>query len=806
MLRRLDRYLLREILGPFGLGLLVYTFILLVQQFFEIADWVIKRGIPATTVAQLLLYLMPSIVVLTLPMALLLGVLLGIGRLASDSELVALRAGGISVYRLVPAVALLSLAVAVFNTWLMVEVKPRWNLAFTQLTTEASASTLSAQFEPRVFYNEFQGQVLYVFDAPPRGGSWEGVFLATAVLGAEAPNEVIFARSGRLELLDSGERVELSLEDAVQHTFDVARPDRYETRRYDKLRLLLVDRFKSSRQERLAASQEVRGMTLMELQEVAADPKRSPDQRNLARVEIHKMFAIPAAALVLGLLALPLAYNNRRGGKSSGFALSIGIVVLYHVLITQGEEAAAVGKLPAGLAMWLPNIVLGAAGLALIVARNRDRSPIPRALRDGTLLRALARRGRRLLAELASVAGRRSGRSRPPGTAAGATGGRFAAARPARGRIVLRVPKFRLRFPNLIDRYVLRRFAFVFVLVLLSAVALRAVADFTENIDDILKNKPTTATVVRYYKYQALQMAFEVSPLAVLVTTLVTFSLLQRTNEVIACRALGVSLYRLALPAVVAALAIAVGATFLQARVLPASNQKVADSKDRIKGRTPQRMLRSADKQWLLGQGRFMYNYLSFDERSSTIRRLQVFEFDDQRRIVARLFAEEARHTPSGWRLQDGWARTFDGREQLDYRPFVEPIAVDLPEAPGYFAAEVRRPSQMTFGELAAYVGTLRDAGQPQPKYEVALYNKVAFPVGAVVMALVGLPFSFRLQRKGALYGLGVSIVLGIVFLAVYAFFSTLGEVGALPAIVAVWSPSALFSLLAGYLFLGVRS
>jgi len=803
-MRRLDRYLLREILGPFGLGLLVYTFILLVQQFFDIADWVIKRGIPAATVAQLLLHLLPSIVVLTLPMALLLGVLLGVGRLASDSELIALRAGGVSVYRLVPAVAGLSLLVALFNTWLMVEVKPRSNRAFTQLTTEASARTLSAQFEPRVFYNEFQGQVLYVFDAPPRGGSWEGVFLATAVLGADQPNEVIAARRGRLELLDGGERVELSLEDAVQHTFDIARPDRYETRRYEKLRLLLVDRFKSSRQERLAASQEVRGMDLAELRAVTTDPKRAQDQRNLARVEIHKMFAIPGAAIVLGLLALPLAYNNRRGGKSSGFALSIGIVVLYHVLITQGEEAAAVGKLPAGLAMWLPNLLLGAAAIAMIVARNHDRSPIPRALRDGTLGRALVRWIGRAFAALASRSRRRGGRAAGSTRARDARG--MSAARPGPGRIVLRVPKLRLRFPNLIDRYVLRRFAFVFVLVLLSAVALRAVADFTENIDDILKNKPTTSTVVRYYKYQALQMAFDVSPLAVLVTTLVTFSLLQRTNEVVACRALGISLFRIALPAVVAALSVAAATTFLQAQVLPASNQKVADAKDRIKGRTPQRMLRSADKQWLLGQGRFMYNYLSFDQRTATISRLQVFEFDDQRRIVARLFAEEARHSASGWRLERGWARTFDGREQVDFRPFVDPIAVDLPEDPGYFAAEVRRPAQMTFGELAEYVATLRESGQPQPKYEVALHNKVAFPVGAVVMALVGLPFSFRLQRKGALYGLGISIVLGIVFLAVYAFFSTLGEVGALPAIVAVWSPSAIFSLLAGYLFLGVRS
>lgn len=801
-MRRLDRYLLREILGPFGLGLLVYTFILLVQQFFEIADWVIKRGIPGTTVAQLLLHLLPSIVVLTLPMALLLGVLLGVGRLASDSELIALRAGGVSVYRLVPAVAMLSLLVALFNVWLMVAVKPTSNRAFTQLTTEASARTLSAQFEPRVFYNEFQGQVLYVFDAPPRGGTWEGVFLATAVLGADQPNEVIAARRGRLELLDGGERVELALDDAIQHTFDLSRPDRYETRRYEKLRLLLVDRFKSSRQERLAANQEVRGMTLDELRAVTTDPRRGPDQRNLARVEIHKMFAIPAAAIVLGLLALPLAYNNRRGGKSSGFALSIGIVVLYHVLITQGEEAAAVGKLPAGLAMWLPNLLLGGVAVAMIVARNRDRSPIPKFVRDGTLWRSLARRIRGAFSMLGTR--RRDGRASAVAPASAGRGAAAATARP--GRIVLRVPKLRLRFPNLVDRYVLRRFAFIFVLVLLSAVALRIVADFTENIDDILKNKPTTSTVVRYYKYQALQMAFDVSPLAVLVTTLVTFSLLQRTNEIVACRALGISLYRIALPAIVAAMAVALATTFLQAQVLPASNQKVADAKDRIKGRTPQRMLRSADKQWLLGQGRFMYNYLSFDQRNTTIGRLQVFEFDDQRRIAARLFAETARHSPSGWLLERGWARSFDGREQVDYRPFSEPIAVDLPENPDYFAAEVRRPAQMTFRELADYVATLRDSGQPQPKYEVALHNKVAFPVGAVVMALVGLPFSFRLQRKGALYGLGVSIVLGIVFLAVYAFFSTLGEVGALPAVVAVWSPSAIFSLLAGYLFLGVRS
>jgi lipopolysaccharide export system permease protein len=112
----------------------------------------------------------------------------------------------------------------------------------------------------------------------------------------------------------------------------------------------------------------------------------------------------------------------------------------------------------------------------------------------------------------------------------------------------------------------------------------------------------------------------------------------------------------------------------------------------------------------------------------------------------------------------------------------------------------------MTFGELADYVDQLRETGRPEPRYEVALHNKIAFPVGSVVMALVAFPFVFRMQRRGALYGLGVAIALGFSFILIYALFRTLGEVGALPPIIAVWSPSALFSMFAAYLFLGVRT
>lgn len=804
VLRRLDRYVLSELIGPLGLGLLVYTFILLMQTFFRLAEMIIKRGLPAGTVGRLLLYNLPSIVVLTLPMSFLLAVLVGVGRLASDSELVALRASGVSLFRILRPVMLLAAMLAVFNTYLMLELLPRGNSAYLRLFLDIATRTLGSQFEPRVFYNEFQGKILYVFDIQPGSEEWRGVFLADSILSPDRPTDVLVAEKGRLELSPDGEQVSIRLEGAVQHSYDITRPDRYETRRYERLRMVLRDRFASEERVKMFARKSARSMSWSEAGAAAVDPTTTPQARASARVQRHKFFSIPVACLVFGLLALPLAFNNRRGGKSSGFAFSIGIVVVYWVLLSQGEKAAIAGEVSPATAMWLPNLLMGGVGLLMLVAKNRDRSLLPAGLRARLRIAPIWGRARRAVA--ARLPSRRRRMGEDGGLAGGPPDATATSRRAAARRVVLRLPRLRLRFPNLIDRYVLRMFFFVFLLVLASGVSLLIVTDFTENVDEMMKHRPPGAVIARYYKYQSLQLAYDIAPIAVLVTTLVTFSLMSRSNEVTACRALGISLYRMALPAFGGAVAIAGLFALLQAEVLPASNLKVAEARAVIKGQPLQRFARSADRQWQMGRGRFMYNFLHFDETNSALQRLQVFEFDPAGRLAARLYAEEGRFDGQGWILARGWTRTFDGREQLAYRPFPRAVEVDLEEPPAFFAEEPRRPDQMTYRELRSFAGELRASGRPQPKYEVALHNKLAFPVGSIVMALVGFPFAFRLERRGALYGLGVSIALGLVFILVFAFFTTLGEVAALPAAVAVWSPSLLFSLLAAYLFLGVRS
>jgi LPS export ABC transporter permease LptG/LPS export ABC transporter permease LptF len=787
---RLNRYLLTEILGPLVLGFLVYTFILLIRFLFQSAEMIIRRGLPVSIVGKLLLLTLPNIVVLTLPMSLLFGTLIAVGRLSSDSELIAMRACGMSLLTLYRPILLLSGLLTILNTLLMVYVLPWGNHALQALALEITTQTVAQQVEPRVFYEEWEGKVVYVFEVQPGSKRWKGVFLAEAIPASE-DNQITVADWGEVLVDPAGERVVLRLYNAVRHKWNLSSPDRYEINRSKRLDLVLDDQFSSEQKAKMSVSKGLRELTLPELRDLLKDPTATAEQRNLAQVEIHKKFSIPVACLVFGLFALPLGINNRRGGKASGFALSIAVLILYYVLLNNGEEAARFGRIPPWLAMWSPNLLLAGAGVFLLVRRNRDKSlllsRIDRWIREdlwGGLL---------FLRRLRRSKIREHRQRRLPAT-------------PAK-RVLLRLPRPRIVFPNLLDRYVVRLFSWVFLLVVISGISLFMIFDLSENIDEILKNKVGTGLVLSYYKYLSLQMFYEIAPVVVLVTTLMTFSLLSRTNEITACKALGMSLYRLSLPALASALLITGFCGYLESSVLPASNEKVAKLKDRIHGKQAARTYRRADRQWLFGKRRYIYNYIHYDPDQPSLQRLQVFDFDDQHQLTRRLYAESARYIGgNAWVFSKGWTRIFRSGQFPTYQPFPGSIVVQGFETPDYFDSEIRPPEQMRYGELKDYIRELQESGQAVPELQVELANKIALPVASLIMALVALPFAFRLGRQGALYGIGISLVLGFVFMGVFAFFSKLGQAGALPPAVAVWTPGTFFALLSSYLFLRVRT
>lgn len=799
-MRRLDRYVLREILGPLTLGFLVYTSLLVIQLLFKTAEMIIRKGLPLSVMGEIVLLSLPNIVVLTIPMALLFGILIAVGRLSSDSEIVALRASGVGLSRLYRPILLLSTVLTVANLALSVWVLPWGNHRLIVRQLELGAQSVSSQVQPRVFYDQWTSKTLYVFEVDPETREWSGVFVADSNLADNSVQRSTLAQRGRVEVDAAGERVVLKLENAVVHELDPKRPERYNISKQAFTEVVLTEQLTTDQRAKINSAKGVRELSIPELKAWARDVNRTREDRKLARVEIQKKLSIPCAGLVFGILALPLGAGHRRSGRSAGFALSLLVILVYWVLISMGEESARAGRMSAWVAMWGPNLLLTGAGFWLLRRRNHDQPLLPQRFTDPVVAFVTARLRSWVLRLRALLPHRRRDESRREPRPASAAG--------AGTQIVIRVARMRPSFPNLLDRYVARVFGMVFMLTLASGLILYVVADFTEKASEILKAAPAFTAVLDYYKYLSLDAFFRIAPILVLVTTLITFALLSRSNEVTAAKALGISVFRLAVPALCGALAVTGFSAYLQSVILPAANERMTELASEIRGRQSTRTQRRADRQWLFGQDRYIYHYRTYDPKKQSLERLQVFEFDDQQQLVGRLFADRATYDQEGlWDFEHGWQRRFVADSQTEFQAFPGVVKARYPERPEFFSTEVRKPEQMTYGELRQYIEDLERSGQTATKLKVELQNKIAYPAISLVMALVALPFAFRLGRQGALYGVGLSIVLGMSFLVVYLFFiQLLGETGVLPPAVAAWGPNVIFALWSAYLFLGVRT
>ena len=799
-MKTLTRYILKEMVGPTALGFSFYTFIILMRQLFDFAGMIIRRSLPASTVGRLLLLSLPNIVVLTVPMSLLFGILISIGRLSSDSEIIAMRALGISTRTIYRPVFIFSFAVFLLNLYLMNVVLPRGNTQFQNLKAEIYTSAIEKEIKPRLFYEEFADLMLYVNDIDPRTGTWKGVFVADnrtedsdaapltphqAVLAAQnaakspfpsqrSGQRVIVAQTGTVSIVRRPtKQIWLNLSSAFTHVWDPRKPDRYDINKNDAQRMRLPDRYSDANVQPLKSFRE---MNLRQLVEQASLARRGDRAAyNQANVEIHKKFAIPFACIVFGILGLPLGITNRRGGKSSGFSLSIAIIVFYYVMINNGEHLAIAGKVSPATGMWTPNLILLLLGIYLLARANRDAGARKR---DRTLLQRLTSIFRKRRSEIAVGA---------------------VDEEPA---ILNRLD---ITFPSTVDRYVLREFIKILALVLISTAALFVIVDYTDLSGDIRANHIAFHTVFAYYRFLLFQILNYTLPISVLVSTLVTFGLLSKNNEITAFKSSGISLYRVSLPIIAIAGVMSILSYLMLDFVLPYSNQRVDQLRNKIKGK---RTVASAQQQksWFLGKGRYLINFLSYDRNAKQLSQVQVFEFHPTEfRLTRRVYADRARWDGSGWVFEHGWMRSFadDGATTV-YTPIQAPLRLSYAERPEDFATEVKAPDQMTFAQLRRYIETIRRSGYAAEELSVKLYQKTSWPFISLVMTLIALPFAFRIGKRGALYGVGIALVLGIFYWMIFAIFTKFGEVGNLPPLLSAWSANVLFAIAAIYLFLHV--
>ncbi|HWP35589.1 MAG TPA: LPS export ABC transporter permease LptF [Thermodesulfobacteriota bacterium] len=366
MPRLLHRYLAREMAVPFALGLAVFTLILFMQQVLRLAEMILAKGVPVGTVARLVAYVLPSFLALTVPMATLLAVLVAFARLSADNEVTAMKGCGVSLYQLAPPVLLLGLAAYAASTWLSLYAVPWGRQGFRRTVFEIANSRAEAGIKERVFNTDFDGLTLYVDRTDVRGGRLRGIFIADRRAGG-AP-AIIVAAEGRIVSDPVAKTVTLALVNGTIHRPGQS-PETYHRAEFQSYDLRLDVGALSGLQR---GPLKFTDLSIEEMQAELRALARGDATRNRKLVAYYEKFSMPFAAVVFAVIGVPLGIRSRRSGRAVGYPLAILVFLVYYVLLSAAETLGGRGVLPPAFAVWLPNVVLGGAGLVLFRAAAHD--------------------------------------------------------------------------------------------------------------------------------------------------------------------------------------------------------------------------------------------------------------------------------------------------------------------------------------------------------------------------------------------------------------------------------------------------
>jgi lipopolysaccharide export system permease protein len=776
----LDRYIVRELISPFCFGGALFTFFLVIDRIYHLTELVITKGVPFHLVMQLLLFMLPSFFAHTLPMALLVAVLLAGGRLAGDMEIIAFRAAGISTLRLFRPVLATALVVMAITAGLTLVVNPLANQEFQRQLFRILQARATSGLAERVFNPTFGDVILYVEDVSASQVALRGLLVSDE--RDPKISRIITAREGRLLTDEKNRRITLRLINGAVSEADVlpaaptggaavggaASASRYRLTSFSIYDMSLsVD---TPLRSATRSEKPEKDLALPALGDRIAALKGDPAGRAPFLVEWHKRLALPVAAVVFALVAFPLAVRSHRGGRSIALVASLAILVGYYVVLTSLEGSALRLRLPAWLAIWMPNVLFAAVGVTLLLATTHEwRAPAMR-----PVWQALAAVGRAL-----------PRRRRDPSVRL-ATGGRDST--------------------HILDRYLLREYLVFMAIGLGVAAVLFLVIDLLQTLDRYLRIKPPLIYVVEHIVYRMPAAVHDGLPVVMLVATIFLFLALTRYHELTAMKAAGMSLYRVAAPVLLLGAGVAVLSGLFQELVLPRLNE-MGDEVDRVKirGQLP-RHLQSRERLWLRTADSRFYRVELLNPGSSDMYGVTVLEVDHETfRLQSRLDARRAHWTPEGWELTDGAFREFGPLGEVQTIPFVM-TAIDLREDMDDFTKIHKAIAAMSYFELRDYVARLEATGYQVKKYTVELYSKLSFPWVNLIMVLVAIPFSLQSPRGGRLFGVALAIAIMAGYLVIHYVALAFARADLLPPLLAAWTANIIFLGLGTSLFLRART
>lgn len=368
-----NRYIFRELLPPFAINVVFFTIVFLMAQMLKITDLIVNYSVGLGAVLKILLFSAPNFLVYVIPMSIMLAVLLTFLRMSGDNEIIAMKTGGISLYRVLPPVFMFCLCGFLLAFFMSAYGAPIGKHAIKLHTFKILSNNLDIGLKERTFNDSFKDVMLYVNKIDLKSKLLIDVFIEDQrekdiVTTVVAPRGRLFAEAGNLIYhlrLFNGTINQVSLEKRSAHSISF---DTYDVR---------LDLKAAMAEAAVEPEKSWKEMPLGELHRyitkiVPGDGQGDSDSKSL--LKYHKIISLPFACFFLGLLAVPLGVQSKSAQRSMGLILGLFFFLIYYLLLSAGHIAGESGRLPPPVAMWLPNIVMGILGFLLLIMTARERS------------------------------------------------------------------------------------------------------------------------------------------------------------------------------------------------------------------------------------------------------------------------------------------------------------------------------------------------------------------------------------------------------------------------------------------------
>jgi len=365
----LDRYILKELVKFFILSVFILTLVLFLDQLHFLSEMILNRGVAVRDMLLLILYISPAFLALTIPLSVLFASLMTFSRLSGDNEIIAVRAAGISMYRLMLPVLILCTFTYLASGYIMLYLQHRGNYAFKNFILQVSMRKANFEIKERVFNNDFKDLIMYVEEREIGSSVMKGIFIYDSQQNSEP--QVITAREGRFVVDPETMKILLQLKDGTINRM-VDKMNRYQLLTFDTYDIL-VDMGKGEGKYTIA--KEPREMSVRELKKRMAGLRQEKKETFIEEVEIQTKYSLPFACFVFGLFGAPLGIKVHRSGKRGGLGIGLIIVIADYIFLLAGQALGREGRVSPVIALWLPNILIGGLGIYLLNRISKEAMP-----------------------------------------------------------------------------------------------------------------------------------------------------------------------------------------------------------------------------------------------------------------------------------------------------------------------------------------------------------------------------------------------------------------------------------------------